>query len=119
MTAQQTDVPLNANGFANASTLPFGLPPFADIRTADFGPAFEAGMAQHLAEVEAIAADSEPATFENTFVALEKAGALLTRTSAVFFNLASSLATPEIRAVETEFAPRLAAHNDQIRLNPQ
>ena len=117
MTAQQTDVSLLGNGLAEPSTLPFGLPPFADVETDHFAPAFDKGMAQHLAEVDAIAANPEPATFENTFVALEAAGALLSRTSYLFFNLASSLATPEIRAVETEFAPRLAAHNDQIRLD--
>jgi peptidyl-dipeptidase Dcp len=117
MAAQPTEFSLLDNGLGEASTLPFGLPPFADIETDHFAPAFEAGMAQHLAEVDAIATNSEPATFENTFVALEVAGALLSRTSYLFFNLTSSLATPQLRAVETEFAPRLAAHNDQIRLD--
>ena len=118
MTAHQADRPLTGNALAAPSTLPFGLPPFADIGAADFAPAFEVGMAEHLAEIEAIAGNPTPATFENTLVALERAGALLARTSYLFFNLVSALATPEIREIETEFSPRLAAHNDQIRLNP-
>ncbi len=118
MTAHQADRPLTGNALAAPSTLPFGLPPFADIGAADFARAFEVGMAEHLAEIEAIAGNPTPATFENTLVALERAGALLARTSSLFFNLVSALATPEIREIETEFSPRLAAHNDQIRLNP-
>ncbi len=119
MTAHQTDPSLTGNALAAPSTLPFGLPPFADIEAADFPPAFEVGMAEHLAEVQAIAANPAPATFDNTLVALEEAGALLARTSYLFFNLVSALATPAIRDIETEFAPRLAAHSDQIRLDPR
>ncbi|SDO46039.1 peptidyl-dipeptidase Dcp [Nakamurella panacisegetis] len=114
-----TDFPLTANPLAEPSTLPFGLPPFADVRAEHFAPAFEAGMAQQLAEIEAIVADDQPPTFENTLVALERSGRLLSRAAYLFFNLVSSASTPEIREVETEFAPRLAAHSDRIRLNPE
>ncbi len=118
MTAHQTDISLTGNALGAPSTLPFGLPPFADVDAADFAPAFEVGMAAHLAEVAEIAGNPDPATFENTLVALEQSGALLARTSFLFFNLVSALATPAIREIETEFSPRLSAHSDQIRLDP-
>ncbi len=118
MIAPPAHLTLTGNALAAPSTLPFGLPPFADISPADFAPAFDAGMAEHLAEVQAVAANPLPATFENTVVALEQAGTLLARTSHLFFNLVSASATLEIREIETEYAPRLAAHNDQIRLDP-
>ncbi len=108
---------LRTNPFAQPSTLPFGLPLFADIKAEHFAPAFESGMAEQLDEIAAIVADPAPATVENTVVALERTGQLLSRTAQAFFNLVSSCATPEIRQIESEFTPRLAAHSDQIRLN--
>ncbi len=109
---------MTGNPLAQASHLPFGLPPFGQVRPEHFAPAFEAGMTQQLAEIEAIIADPEPPTFDNTLVALERTGRLLSRTAYLFFNLVSAASTPEIRAVEKEFAPKLAAHSDRIRLNP-
>ena len=109
---------LTANPLARPSTLPFGLPPFADVRAEHFAPAFEAGMTQQLAEIHDITGNREAPTFENTLVALERSGRLLSRAAYLFFNLVSAASTPEIREVETEFAPRLAAHSDAIRLNP-
>jgi peptidyl-dipeptidase Dcp len=97
--------------------LPFGLPPFAEITTAHFGPALDAGMAEQLAEIAAIVADPAPPTFGNTVVALERSGRLLDRASSVFHNLVSSVATDELQAVEAEYAARLAAHSDAIRLD--
>ena len=73
-----------ANPFASPSPLPFELPPFADVRLEHYRPAFEAGMAEHLAEVDAIVADPEPPSFANTVEALERSGRLLDRTMRVF-----------------------------------
>src|SRR5689334_18800241 len=69
------------NPLMQPSMLPFGAPPFDRIRDSDYLPAFRAGMAQHLKEIEATANNPAPATFQNTLVAMEKSGALLTRVS--------------------------------------
>ncbi|MFI5563681.1 M3 family metallopeptidase [Amycolatopsis japonica] len=106
------------NPFAAPSELPYALPPFDRIADEHFLPAFEAGLAEHAAEIEEIANSAEPPTFENTIVALEKSGRLLSRVSSVFFNLAGSNANDEIQRVQAEMAPRLAAHADAINLNP-
>lgn len=97
---------------------PFGMPPFDRIRPAHFAPAFEHAMAAHRSETAAIAADPAPPSFANTVEALERAGGLLTRISAVFFNLAASLASEELRAVERDWAPRLARHRAEVMLDP-
>lgn len=107
----------SAGPLAEPSALPFGLPPFADIDVAHIRGAFDAGMAAQLAEIAAITAESEPPTFANTLVALECTGGLLGRAARLFFNLLSSASTPEIRAIETEYVPRLARHNDSIKLD--
>ena len=107
-----------ANPFLAPSPLPFGYPDFSAIREEHFLPAFVEGMARQRAEVDAIAADPAPPTFENTLVALERSGDVLRRVSAVFFVLAASASTEGIRAVEAEVAPLLAAHADAIRLDP-
>ncbi len=106
------------NPFLAPSPLPFAFPDFDAIREEHFLPAFVAGMAQQRAEVDAITADPDPATFENTIVALERSGAVLRRVSAVFFTLVGSTSTPGIRAIEAEDAPQLAAHSDAITLDP-
>ncbi|WP_414942458.1 M3 family metallopeptidase [Amycolatopsis sp. cmx-11-51] len=106
------------NPFAAPSELPYALPPFDRIADEHFLPAFEAGLAEHVAEIDEIAGSAEPPTFENTIVALEKSGRLLSRVSSVFFNLAGSNANDEIQRVQAEMAPRLAAHADAINLNP-
>ena len=105
------------NPFFDAWQTPFRLPPFERIRTEHFVPAFERAMAEHDAEIEAIADASEPATFANTIVALERAGRALSRVGGVFWNLASTDATPELQAVERDLSPRLAAHYSAISLN--
>ncbi len=111
--------PLTDNPFAEPSTLPFGLPPFSAIDERHYLPAFEAGMAGHRAEIEAIATDPRTPTWENTLDALEASGRLLGRVSAVFFNLISSCSTPGLERVEATVAPLLAAHHDAIHLDPR
>ena len=108
----------DSNPFFQRSTLPYELPAFDDIDDDSFGPAFEAGMAAHRAEVDAIIHNPEPPSLQNTIVELELAGQVLARTSAVFYNLTSTNSTGALRAIESEYAPRLTAHFDAIRLDP-
>ena len=118
-------LPLAAGAFAaenplfEKSPLPYQLPQFEKIKDSDFQPAFEEGMARQLKEVEAIANDGAAPTFENTIVAMEKTGQLLTRTSKIFFNLNSSDTNDDRQKIEAEITPRLAAHSDAIFMNPK
>ena len=106
------------NPLLTESALPFHLPPFDRIKDTDFEPAFAQGMAEHLKEVEAIADNKEPATFENTIVALERSGRTLGRVDRIFSNLTGANTNPALQKVETAIAPKLAAHEDEVHLNP-
>jgi peptidyl-dipeptidase Dcp len=108
-----------ANPFFSQSTLPFHAPAFDKIKDADFQPAIEAGMKDQLAEIEKIANDPNPPTFANTLEAMERSGALLTRVTKVFFNLSQSNTNDTIQKIKSEEAPKLAAHSDNIFLNPK
>ncbi|MGW6500760.1 M3 family metallopeptidase [Nonomuraea angiospora] len=105
------------NPFFTSSDLPYELPPFADIREEHYLPAFERGMAEQLAEVDAIAGSSEAPTFDNTIAALERSGRILDRTATVFFSVAASNTTDGIMEIEKEISPQLTRHGDAIRLN--
>jgi len=106
-----------SNPFLSPSTLPYQLPPFAEISDDHFGPAIEQGMAEQRAEIAAITAQTEPATFANTMEPLERSGQLLTRVLRVFFNKSSADSNDASNALEEEFAPKLAAHEDAITLD--
>jgi peptidyl-dipeptidase Dcp len=108
----------NANPFAQRSTLEYELPPFAQIKEEHYLPAFYEGCAEQLAEVKAILETPGAATFENTIVALEKSGQYLMRMLLVFYNKSSSDTNDALDAIEEEIAPKLAAHQDSINLNP-
>jgi peptidyl-dipeptidase Dcp len=120
-TMLQTPAPPSAGTRANPlltpSPLPFAAPPFDKIQDADFKPAFEAGMKAQLDEIAAIANNPEPATFENTLVALERSGQLLTRVALAFNGLSSANTNPTLQALQEEVAPKLAAQDDAIFLN--
>lgn len=105
------------NPFFAPSSLPYQLPPFEEIREEHYLPAFERGMAEHLAEVDAIANSAEEPTFDNTIAALERSGQILNRTATVFFSIAASDSTDGIMAIETEVSPKLTKHSDEVRLN--
>lgn len=94
-----------------------GVPPFDQAAPADLGPALEAAMAEELAAVEAMAASAEPATFDNTIAALERAGVSLERVSTIYSVFTSNLADDAVQAVEREMSPKLAAHGDAIVQN--
>ncbi|MBM4184585.1 MAG: M3 family metallopeptidase [Gemmatimonadetes bacterium] len=105
------------NPFLVPSPLPLGMPEFDRIAPGHVGPGLERGMAEELAEVERIASDPAPPTFENTLVALERSGRLLRRVQSTFNNLTSAHTNDSLEALRTEFAPKLSAHRDRIRLN--
>src|SRR5581483_9111348 len=107
------------NPFYKPSTLPFQAPPFDKIKDSDFQPAMEAGMAEEQKEIEEIANNPQPPTFENTIVAMEKSGRLLQRVQAAFFAVVSANTNPELQKVRQIEAPKLAAHQDAIYLNPK
>ncbi|MHA6792036.1 M3 family metallopeptidase [Pseudonocardia bannensis] len=107
------------NPFLTPSELPYQLPDFSRIADGHYRPAFDQGMAEQRAEVEAIATAPEPATFENTIVALERSGRTLQRVSTVFFSRASAHTNPAIERIQEEIAPELAAHRDAIALDPR
>lgn len=108
-----------AGPFAAPSTLPYQLPDFRAIKDSDFAPAFEFGMTEHLKQIHAIASNRKAATFDNTILAMERSGQTLDRVSKVFFNFTGSISSPAIEKIEKDMAPRLAAHQDAIYLNPQ
>jgi peptidyl-dipeptidase Dcp len=108
----------NANPFAQRSTLEYELPSFAQIKEEHYLPAFYEGCTEQLAEVQAILNTPGAATFENTIVALEKSGQMLMRMLLVFYNKSSSDTSDSLDAIEEEMAPKLAAHQDAIQLNP-
>ena len=106
-----------SNPFYAPSTLPFHAPPFDKIKDADYQSAIEAGMAQQQAEIQAIADNPAPPTFDNTIVAMEKSGRLFNRALAAFEGVTGANTNPTLQNVETVEAPKQAAHQDFIYLN--
>ncbi|ADZ70382.1 M3 family metallopeptidase [Polymorphum gilvum] len=96
---------------------PFGLPPFAEIRAEHFREAFETAMREARAEIDAIAAQAEPPSFDNTVAALERSGKALTRVARTFFNLTGADTNPQLQDIEREIAPKLARHSSETLLN--
>jgi peptidyl-dipeptidase Dcp len=105
------------NPFFAASTLPYQAPPFDRIKDSDFQPAIEEGMRRQIAEVDRIAGQSDAPTFDNTIVAMERTGTLLTRVGKVFSALAGANTNDTLQKVQREEAPKLAAHRDAIYLD--
>lgn len=118
----KTSMPVPAaqdNPFFAESTLPLKYPAFDKIKDSDFGPAFDRGMVDQLKEVDVIANNPEPATFENTIVALEKSGQVLGRAATVFFNLTGADTNDTREKLQGDYAAKLSAHSDAISLNPK
>ncbi len=108
-----------ANPFAAPSTLPLHAPPFDKIKDSDYQPAFEEGMKEQLAEIDQIANNKAAPTFENTIVALEKSGRMLDRVSQAFFGVVQANTNDTLDKTQAAEAPKLAAHQDAITLNPK
>jgi len=105
------------NPFFSEYNTPFNVPPFDRIKPEHFIPAYERGMEEHKADIEAIINNPEEPSFENTIAALDRSGKLLSEVSRVFSGLSGANTNDELRAIQKEMAPRLAAHNDEINLN--
>ncbi|MBU0927453.1 MAG: M3 family metallopeptidase [Spirochaetes bacterium] len=108
---------MNTNPLLSVWDTPYGLPPFDKIRPEHYAPAFEAAMAEHRAEVDAIAANPEPPTFQNTVAALDRAGQAFGRVAGVFYNLTASETSDALQAAERELMPRIAAHMSWLSLH--
>ncbi|MCM0721458.1 M3 family metallopeptidase [Parabacteroides sp. W1-Q-101] len=106
------------NPFFTEYTTPFGVPPFDKIEVAHYKPAFEKGMEEQKKEIDAIVNNPEEPTFENTIVAFDRSGELLTKVMYAFSGQSSVNTTDEIQALEQELYPVLSAHSDDISLNP-
>jgi len=109
---------MTENPFFEAWTTPFELPPFERIDPSHFPPAFERSMEEQVAEIAAIAGAGAAPDFANTIEALERSGRLLRRVSRVFNNLDSSATNEALQAIDRDYAPKLAAHQMRIALDP-
>lgn len=109
----------NMNPFFETYTTPYQVPPFHLIKNEHFKPAILEGIKKQEAEIKAIVSNKEKPTFENTILAMENSGKLLSKVSTVFYNLNSANTNEEIQTIAKELAPRLSAHNDNINLNPE
>jgi peptidyl-dipeptidase Dcp len=105
------------NPLLNPWPAPFALPPFADIEAAHFGPAFERAMAEHRVELDQIAAQPEPPTFDNTVAAFDRSGRLLARIEPLFDTLAASATSADLQAVQLAMAAPLAAHSSAVYMH--
>jgi len=117
-TAMTTN-PAEENPFFVESPLYLHYPQFDKIKSSDYVPAFEQGMVEELAEIEAIANQSEAPTLDNTLIPMERSGQLLNRVATVFFAMTGANTNDELEKIRSEMAPKLSAHNDQILLNSE
>ncbi len=107
------------NPFLSEYTTPFQVPPFDQIKNEHYLPAFEAGIAEQQAEIDAIVNNAETPTFENTILPYDKSGQTLSRVSNVFFNLNECLTNDEMVAIAEQVLPMLSKHSDAIMMNPK
>jgi peptidyl-dipeptidase Dcp len=107
----------NQNPFFEKYNTPYNVPAFDKIKVEHFKPAFLEGIKQQEKEIDAIANNAQKATFENTILAMENSGKLLSEVSTVFFNLSSANTNAEIQKIAQEVSPLMAAHSDNINLN--
>ena len=117
ITMDSTTVSTEQNPFYTESSLYMKYPEFDKIKNKHYTPAFEKGMAGHMAEIDAIAERADSPTLENTIISMEKSGALLDRVATVFFSLTSANTNDAMEKIRSEMAPKLSAHSDQILLN--
>ena len=105
------------NPFFKEWNTPFGVPPFDEIKVEHFVPAVKEGIKEQEAEIEAIVNNSEEPTFENTILAFDKSGALLSKVNGVFGPLSSAVTNEEMQAVARELSPIRTAHRNNIEMN--
>lgn len=109
--------PTETNPFFTEWNTPFGIPPFEKIDAAHYMPAFEAGLAQHTAEIDSIANLTSTPDFKNTIEALDFSGALLRKVSGVFFNLTDAETNDSLQSIAQEISPLLSEHDDNLYMN--
>ncbi len=107
------------NPLLQAWLAPHGLPPFAQIQPQHFEPALLAAMQTHLHELRAITSNTQAPDFNNTVAAFDRAGSLLARVAAVFYNLTSSATSPDLQAVQRLMAGPMAAHHSAVHMDAQ
>ncbi len=107
------------NPFFETYDTPFQVPPFDLIELDHYVPAFDEAIKQQQAEIEVITSNTDEATFDNTILAFDKSGELLTRVASVFFNLNSANTNPDMQALAREISPKVTAHSDNIMLNKE
>ena len=105
------------NPFLKEWDTPYGTAPFSQIRITDYMPAFEAGIAEQKANIQAIVANPDAPTFENTILAYEQASPILDKVQGVFFNLSESESTPEMQEIEEKVTPLLTDAENEILMN--
>jgi peptidyl-dipeptidase Dcp len=106
------------NPFFSDYKTPFDVPPFEKIMAKHYLPAFEKGMSDCLKEIDIILKDSRKPDFENTIIAFDKSGALITKVSSVFFSQSQANTNDSLQKIEVDISPKLASFQDEIRLNP-
>lgn len=114
---EKPDVAMADNPFFQTYQTPFQIPPFSEIKTEHYMPAFTKGMEEHLADIDAIVNNPEAATFENTIEQLERTGQLLDKVQRVFYNMTGSNTNPELQQLQRDISPLISAHYDKISLN--
>lgn len=107
-----------SNPFFSEFNTPFNVPAFEKIMAKHYMPAFEKGMTDGRNDIEQIVKNGQTPTFENTILAMDNAGELLSNVSSVFFSQASANTNDSLKKIEVEISPKLAAYSDEIRLNP-
>ncbi len=113
------EVKKKENPFFTEYTTPFGVPPFDQIDTTDYMPAFIEGMKQHNAELDAIINNTDAPTFDNTILAYDKSGKLLEKVSLVFYNLQSANTNDQMQDIARKLSPMMSKHYDDISMNPK
>ncbi|MEL6536436.1 MAG: M3 family metallopeptidase [Bacteroidota bacterium] len=115
--SEQTETQTSGNPFFQEWDTPFGVPPFDQIKNEHYMPAFEKGVEENLAEIDAIVNNPEEPTFANTLEELERTGKLLSKVQGVFYNLVSSNTNPKLQELQRDLSPLMSAHYDKIALN--
>ena len=119
MTALTVTAAMAVNPFFSAYQTPHGTIPFNEIKIEHYLPAFKKAIAEQQKEIDAIISNREVPTFENTIVALERSGRMLSRVASPFFNLLSAETNDELEALAQEISPMLTDHSNSINLNEQ
>lgn len=107
----------STNPLLNEYTTPYGIPPFSEITIDNYREAMLKGLDEKRAEMKAIIENTDEPTFENTILAMENCGALLTKAQSAFGAISGTMSTPETRALQKEFSPLMTAFSDSINLN--